>query len=93
MHELKSVHFIAITSDNWQSNSLNDYLSLTCHYIDTSFIMQNKVLSLRYMTESKTADYLFESINSILKEWNVQDKVSSYISNKYLIYFSNDSLL
>lgn len=79
MHELKNIHFVSITSDNWQSNSLNDYLGVTCHYIDKAFRMRSKVLCLSYMTEAKTADYLFKCLKSILIEFKIENKVISII--------------
>ena len=35
---------IAITTDMWTSNQKKGYMSITAHYIDDSWVLQNRIL-------------------------------------------------
>ena len=76
MYELRHLDSkVSITCDCWTSKSQNSYLGVTCHYIDNNMKFKNKVIALRYVMESKTADYLHENLVKILEQWKIQEKV------------------
>jgi hypothetical protein len=75
LFELRQMDFVAVTADNWQSNSVNTYLGTTCHYIDSNFTIASKNLSLRHMVNAKTAENLYETLTKILNDWSILDKV------------------
>jgi hypothetical protein len=74
-----------MTCDNWQSNSLNSYLGITCHYIAKGFETKNKTLALKFLEDSKTAAYLTDMINSCLIEWGIKNKASQILKLENLI--------
>lgn len=78
----------SFTCDGWQSNSSHSHLSTTFHYIDKFFLYQSKCLALRYIPETKTADYLFANLKSILyDDWKLKNKVKIVISHENMIHF------
>ncbi len=78
LFELKKSKYVSITCDNWQSNSNNDYLGVTCHFIDNKFNLISKNLSLKFLNEAKTHHYLFNVLNNCLEEWKLDNKVIFY---------------
>ena len=75
MLELKGCQFITITCDGWSSLSKNSYLGVTCHFIDKNMILVDRKLDLRFMSEVKTAEYLFNTLNEIFSEWSISNKI------------------
>lgn len=69
-----AIGFFSITCDGWQSNSLNNYLGVTCHFINKELEMKHRTLALKYLEDSKTAIYLKDMINACLSEWGIQTK-------------------
>jgi hypothetical protein len=75
MFELSKAEKISITTDNWQSNSSTEYLGITSHYVNENYQLKSQTLCLEYMTESKSAAYLFKCVQQQLKNWKLENKV------------------
>ncbi|XP_065642455.1 zinc finger BED domain-containing protein 4-like [Hydra vulgaris] len=87
MLELKGCHFITITCDVWSSLSKNSYL-VTCHFIDKNMILVDRNLDLRFMSEVKTAEYLFNTLNEIFSEWSISTKIFALVTDSGANIFS-----
>ena len=74
--DLKKVSFVSITCDNWSSNSANEYLGVTRHYIDNQFCLKSNVLCLNYMREAKISNHLSNSLTSTFEQWKLNEKVN-----------------
>ena len=86
--ELKGCQFITITCDSWSSLSKNSYLGVTCHFIDKNMILVDRNLDLRFMSELKTAEYLFNTLNEILSEWSISNKIFALVTDSGANIFS-----
>ena len=77
LHEIENdVEMGSFTCDGWKSNSSHSHLSTTFHYIDKFFLYQSKCLALRYVPDSKTAEYLYDNLKTILYgDWKLNNKV------------------
>ena len=67
--------FISISTDGWASDYLNSYLSSTYHYIDQNWLLQKRVLSLRYTSESKTSEFLNRKLKEIFEEFKIYESI------------------
>lgn len=72
---------VTLTTDNWSSNSQNNYLDVTVHYVDENFKLKKNVLAFKYMSESKTTDYLYRTLDEIMDEWGIQNKTVAIVSD------------
>ena len=64
------------TSDVWTSNSNMAFICFTFHYVNDYLELKNRVLCLKYLNDSHSSDYLHDSLVSIMREWNVLNKVN-----------------
>jgi len=79
--ELADVEFVSITSDGWTSRSTQSYETVTCHYINKDWELQNKVLQTRIMTESHTGEHIAAMLENCLKEWHINGKTGVLVTD------------
>lgn len=48
--------FIAVTTDGWASRATQGYITITAHYIDDNFEIQNHTLQTKQLNSSHTAE-------------------------------------
>jgi hypothetical protein len=64
---------VSLTNDIWTASSNNDsYLSLTAHFIDSSFVYHRFILNVKHFPGSHTGD-IADNVTKILQEWNLTD--------------------
>ena len=62
---------VSITSDIWTSVALDGYLSVTGHYIDNDWVLQNKNLSTKPMNERHSGVNIAAAIKSVATEFGI----------------------
>ena len=60
-----------MTTDGWTSRANESYLSLTVHYIDKEWILQNHLLGTRHCPHPHTGENLAIELADMLKAWNL----------------------
>ncbi|XP_059639299.1 zinc finger BED domain-containing protein RICESLEEPER 2-like [Cornus florida] len=68
---------ISLTSDLWSSLTTDGYLSLTAHFIDVDWRLQNRVLNFSYMPSPHNGVALTEKIYTLLTKWGIEKKLFS----------------
>ncbi|OWM86431.1 hypothetical protein CDL15_Pgr021518 [Punica granatum] len=68
---------IAITSDIWTSDQRKDYLSISAHYLDESWILRKCDLRFIYVPVPCTTETLWNHLTASLSEFNVGEKIST----------------
>ena len=63
---------IAITTDGWTSRATESFVTVTAHYIDSSWKLQNRVLQTRPLHESHTGINIAGVLRSAVEEWRLQ---------------------
>lgn len=86
--DLSKIKCGSVTTDSLTSISNTAYLGVTFHYIDHNFFLISKTLCLNYLEEDHYSDYLFEQLMSVLKEWNLAEKVNFKKSFRNIITLS-----
>nr|GEU47950.1 zinc finger BED domain-containing protein RICESLEEPER 2-like [Tanacetum cinerariifolium] len=66
---------ICLTSDLWTSVTSDDYMTLTVHYIDESWVLKKKVLNFKVTPPPHTGSLLAHSVITFLREWGIENKV------------------
>lgn len=78
---LNMVEYLSLITDIWQSDSNKSYLSLTCHLIHDSKT-HSRVMSTKELTHgSHTGIYIAEDLSSIIKEWGLEIKIVTIVSD------------
>ena len=62
MSQLGSVEYYAITSDLWTSCHTIGYITVTCHFIDTSWHLHSKVLATTNLSKDHTAENIADEL-------------------------------
>uniref|UniRef100_H3A803 HAT C-terminal dimerisation domain-containing protein n=1 Tax=Latimeria chalumnae TaxID=7897 RepID=H3A803_LATCH len=71
---LKDAPFVALTRDYWMSVSNHS----TAHLIDAALTLQSLVPTVKHTEERHYAETCAEHFLDVAKEWNIQDKVTTF---------------
>ena len=71
-NKLKSVIYIALTTDAWTSITQTSYITVTAHFLDEDFKLQNYVLDTSEIT-SHTSEHLLEHIQGVMRDYGLID--------------------
>lgn len=66
--QLDSVQHCALTSDLWTSCQTIGYITVTCHFIDTSWHLHSKVLTTTNLSKDHKAEYIADELKRITDE-------------------------
>lgn len=72
---LMDAKFISLTMDLWTARNRQGYLGVTCSYLNQSFTLVELTLDIDYIRYPHTAVHIRETLESILNEWNIYDKI------------------
>nr|XP_010769264.1 PREDICTED: uncharacterized protein LOC104945316 [Notothenia coriiceps] len=71
---LSNAQRVAITVDGWTSCATDSYVTVTAHYIDDEWVLQNHVLQTRVFNEAHTGNNLAMLLQEVCREWKIEDK-------------------
>ncbi|KAE9535950.1 hypothetical protein AGLY_007851 [Aphis glycines] len=77
---LKNIPHICITVDFWTSLANHSYLGVTCYYLE-NWYLRTRVLETMEVLESHTSINIVNNLKSILKFWNIENKVCAIVSD------------
>lgn len=66
---------ISLTLDLWTSRNRQGYLGVTCSFIDSKWKLKEFTLTIEYVRYPHTAVHICETLELILEEWEIRDKV------------------
>ena len=66
---------VSLTTDMWTSRSGQGYIGITCSYIDSKFTLHEITLTVNYVRYLHTAEHITESLEEILEDWKLREKV------------------
>ena len=72
---------ISLTMDLWTARNRQGYLEVTCSYVDQSFKLREFTLDISYVRYPHTSAHLRDTLENILNEWGVHEKVYSITSD------------
>ncbi|CAL9689321.1 unnamed protein product [Knipowitschia caucasica] len=71
---LSSVEFFASTTDMWSSRTSDPYLSLTIHYVDKDWKLQNKCLETSFFPDDHTGENIAKGLKEFLNSWKLGEE-------------------
>ena len=67
---------LSLTSDLDRAVNKNDYLTVTCHWMDNNFVMQKRSLAFLYDEDRKhTGDFIADSIVKVAGFYDIENKI------------------
>jgi len=64
--------------DLWSSKTMRGYLGISCTGVTEDYEPFNAFLTLRPMQGSHTGEAIFAEYESVMKDWNITNKVNTY---------------
>ena len=71
LNELKAASMVSLTTDGWTSRATESYVTITAHFIDSSWHMRNYVLQTRPLFETHTAENLANVLKKAVDDWQI----------------------
>ena len=72
---LGKADYLSVTTDAWSGCHNRSYISVTTHFIDTSWNLKHYCLQIQEITELHTAVNLADDLRSSLEQWEALDRV------------------
>lgn len=72
---LDHVSRVSLTMDGWTSPYQDEFLGVTCHWLDTPWTQQELIIGFEPTETSHSAECLLESLISIVERFNLQKKI------------------
>jgi len=69
---------VAITSDIWNGNAKEDYLSVVAHFVNSDWELEKRLIGLRLIDVSHSGSNIAERVGIVLDEWSLTDKIFSF---------------
>ncbi|KAL3988405.1 serine protease 27 [Sarotherodon galilaeus] len=66
--------FFASTMDTWSSRTSDLFMSLTMHYVDKDWKLQNKCFERSFFPEDHTGENIAKVLKEFLSSWNLQEE-------------------
>ncbi|WVZ61919.1 hypothetical protein U9M48_011726 [Paspalum notatum var. saurae] len=77
LEKLKSASCVALTSDIWNGNAKEDYLSVVARFVNSDWQLEKRILAMRLIDVSHSGVNISECINAVVQEYALTDKVFS----------------
>ena len=71
--EVSTADNFAATTDLWSSRTMEPYISLTVHFIDTEFTLRVRCLQTAFMPEDHTGCNIAHGLREALLEWGLNE--------------------
>ena len=73
--ELLQISHVALTSDLWTSRTMESYLTITCHFVTSTWELKSLVLETFGFKKDHTTENIVASFQKIAQEWGISQKV------------------
>ena len=79
--ELLQISHVALTSDLWTSRTTESYLTITCHFVTSTWELKSLVLETFGFKKDHTAENIAASFQKIAEEWGISRKVVAMVTD------------
>ena len=79
--ELNDAEFITLTTDDWTSRSTKGYMAVTAHFVNNHMQLKSKIIEIRRITSSQTADRIAEELQGVMSAWDITTKVFAIVTD------------
>jgi hypothetical protein len=72
---LGGVEKVNITTDMWTSSQRVSYMVVTCHYVDSDWFLQKRILNFFNVPPPHSGVVIADALRKCFIEWGIEDKV------------------
>jgi hypothetical protein len=72
---LGGVEKVNITTDMWTSSQRVSYMVVTCHYVDSDWFLQKRILNFFNVPPPHSGVVITDALRKCFIEWGIEDKV------------------
>jgi hypothetical protein len=76
---LKSVSFVALTSDIWSGKAKEDYISVVVHFVNFDWCLEKSLLGLRAIEVAHTGYDIAERVELVANDYGITDKIFAIV--------------
>lgn len=69
--------YVSITTDSWTSIKNENYIAVTCHFIDNECELKSYLLSCFKNSESHTSENLKNDLLAVIKDWGLDNCIAA----------------
>ncbi|KAJ1288909.1 hypothetical protein BS78_02G124400 [Paspalum vaginatum] len=77
LEKLKSFSYVGLTSDIWNGNVKEDYLSVVAHFVNPDWQLEKRILAMRLIDVSHSGVNIAERVHAVVQEYALTDTVFS----------------
>jgi len=74
-------HKISLTTDIWTSNNMSSFMSITAHFIDGNFKIQNVLIDFSLIPYPHGGQQIMEKLREIITEFKIEKKLIALTSD------------
>ncbi|XP_074608805.1 E3 SUMO-protein ligase ZBED1-like isoform X2 [Acropora palmata] len=78
--ELAQVSHLALSSELWESATTERYLTISCHFLNSSWELKSLVLETMLFTTSPSPEIIAGSLTRMLQTWGILKKIVAVVS-------------
>ena len=78
---LEEAEFLTITTDTWTSLCVENYMTVTAHYVDKEWCFKSILLECFNFPQQHTAENIRNELLTILQNWNVSERVHTVVTD------------
>ncbi|KAL8524225.1 hypothetical protein ACS0TY_013983 [Phlomoides rotata] len=75
MKALNGVNRVSVTTDMWKSDQKISYMVVTCHFVDSNYHLQKKVLNFCDIPPPHSGVCISDALHKCLVEWGIENKI------------------
>lgn len=76
VERLKTAEYVSITTDMWTSTANDDYMAVTCHFVDNEFQWNHICLEVIPFPEiNHMGEAISTFLTDVLRDWNILQKI------------------
>ncbi|KAI5746449.1 hypothetical protein M8J77_003684 [Diaphorina citri] len=79
--ELSAASSVALTTDCWSSRSQQSYITVTAHFIDSTWHTKTVTLSTHEISHRHTADKLATEVQKTEEKWDLITKTTAVVTD------------
>ncbi|CAG8588011.1 2981_t:CDS:2 [Cetraspora pellucida] len=77
---------VSLTIDLWTAKNWQGFFGVTCSYIDQQFHLNEVTLTIQHVQYPHTVNNIYETVENIIRYWNLMGKVHSITTDNALKY-------
>lgn len=74
---IQNVQYVSLTTDSWTSLKNENYISVTCHFIDNNCEIKSCLLSCFKNSDFHTSDNLKVDLMRVSKKWELENHIAA----------------